>query len=120
MLRQPFDATIAARERHRGGTLRRGCIDRRADRLPRDGMRLGRARHRFFISSLKKPLSSALAMLPAKLSNLPAVAMSRAARITAVQATRASVPPRLMRPPPRQARSFTVRPAAPHITKFHA
>src|SRR5262249_1545712 len=118
LLRESFERVIAAGEGHRGGTLRRRCIDRRADGLPRDGMRLGRARHRFFISSLKKRLSSALAMEPAKLSNLPAVAMSRAARITAVQATRASVPPRLMRRTPREARSFTVSSVALDIRKF--
>ena len=51
-------------------------------------------------------------------SNLPAVAMSRAARITAVQATRASVPPRLMRRTPSEARSFTVSSVALDIRKF--
>src|SRR5437016_2100576 len=113
-----FDSTVAALERHRPGTLCRRRIDRQSDRLSGNRMRLGGARHRFFASSLKKPLSSALAMVPAKLSNLPAVAMSRAARMTAVQPTRASVPPRLMRRTPSEARSFTVRSIALDIRKF--
>src|SRR5262245_7164562 len=117
-LSQPFDVPMATLEHDRGGALRRRGVDRRADRLPGDGMRLGRARHRFFASSRKKPLSSALAMEPARLSNFPAVAMSRAARTTAVQATRASVPPRLMRRTPSEARSFTVSSVALDIRKF--
>src|SRR5262249_18502134 len=117
-LSQPFDVPMAALEHNRRGTLRRRCVDRQADRLPRDGIRLGCVRHRFFIWSVKKPLSSAWAMPPARLSNLPAVAMSRAARITAVQATRASVPPRLMRRTPSEARSFTVSSVALDIRKF--
>src|SRR5207237_7069726 len=103
---QPFHPPITTLERYRLGMPGGRCIDQQSDWLPGVGMRLGCDRHRFFISSRKKPLSSALAMVPAKLSNLPFVAMSRAARLTAVQATRASVPPRLMRRTPSPARSF--------------
>src|SRR5262245_10615619 len=113
-----FDPTVAALERHRLGALCRCRIDWQADGLPGDRMRLAGARHRFFASSLKKALSSALAMVPAKVSNLPAVAMSRAARMTAVQATRASVPPRLMRRTPSSARSFMVKSVAVDMRKF--
>ena len=65
------------------------------------------ARHRFFASALNKALSSALATTPAKLSNLPCSAISRAARMTAFQATRASVPPTLIRRTPNAAISLT-------------
>src|SRR5262249_8004467 len=71
MLSQPFYPAIAALEPYWPGALCGRCIDCQSDWLLGDGMRLGRACHRFFISSRKKPLSSALAMLPAKLSNLP-------------------------------------------------
>jgi len=53
-------------ERYCPGTLGGRCIDCQSDWLPGDGMRLGCARHRFFMSSRKKPLSSELAMLPAQ------------------------------------------------------
>src|SRR5262249_10729964 len=118
MLSQPFYPAIAALERYWPGALCGRCIDCQSDWLLGDGMWLGRACHRFFISSRKKVLSSALAMLPARLSNLPFVAMSRAARMIAVQATRASVPPRLMRRTPSPARSFTVRSVALDMRKF--
>src|SRR5258707_4591218 len=97
VLSQPFDAPMSPIERYCPRTLGGRCIDCQSDWLPGDGMRLGCARHRFFMSSRKKPLSSALAMVPAQLSNFSLVAMSRAARVTAVQPNRASVPPRLMR-----------------------
>src|SRR5262249_46401309 len=113
-----FHPPMAALERDGGGTLCRRVIDRQPDRLGPEGVPLGGVGHRFFMSSRKKALSSGLAMVPAKLSNLPAVAMSRAARMTAVQATRASVPPRLMRRTPSSARSFTVKSVAVAIRKF--
>src|SRR5262245_54963029 len=118
MLGEPFDPAVAAVERHRGGAPRRRRIDLRADRLAGDGTGLGYAPHRFFMSSLKKRLSSALGTVPAKLSNLPVSAISRAARMVAVQATRASVPPTLIRRTPSPARSLTVRSVALDMRKF--
>src|SRR5215510_3259604 len=97
MLREPLDPAVAAVERYRPGAAHR---------------------HRFFKSSLKKRLSSALGTVPLKLANLPVSAISRADRMMAVQATRASVPPTLILRTPSPARSSTERSVAADIRKF--
>src|SRR6516165_5406312 len=73
---------------------------------------------RVFASSWKKLLSSAFGIVPARPSNRPSPAISRTALVTAVHATRASVPPKLMRRTPRSARSFTLKFVADDIRKF--
>src|SRR5262245_13745794 len=118
MLRERLDPAVAARKRHRPGAARRRRIDLYADRLAGNLVRPGDVRHRFFMFSLKKRLSSALGTVPAKLSNLPVSAISRAARMVAVQATRASVPPTLIRRTPSPARSLTVKSVALDMRKF--
>src|SRR5271169_6086123 len=69
-------------------------------------------------SSAKYLLSCGLVITPAKLSNFPSLAISVAALMKACMATRASVPPTLMRRTPMSARSLTVKPKAPLLRKL--
>src|SRR6185312_6409248 len=118
VLRQSLDTAVAALQRHGAGPGRRRGIDRRPDRL--SGLRMFVIGHdcRFFRSSWKNALSSAFGITPAKLSNLPGSAMSRADLMKACMATRANVPPTLMRRTPMAARSPTVKPKAPLLRKL--
>src|SRR5262249_48320432 len=93
---------------------RRGCG------IDRDARRNHAAHRRALRSSAKNLLSSALLMTPAKLSNLPSVAIAFADLMNASIATRASVPPTLIRRTPMAARSLTVKPNAPLLRKLIA
>src|ERR1019366_2924625 len=83
---------------------------------------LGRRHAQGFVrrvrSSLKNLLSSAFDTTPEKLSNFPSLAISRADLMNAFMATRASVPPTLMRRTPISSRSLTVKPNAPLLRKL--
>src|SRR5581483_7968645 len=100
-----FHAAVAALQHDRSGPAGRRRIDRQPDRLAclRVWLRIQRA-------VPKNLLRSALETIPAKLSNLPSLAISVADLMNAFMATRDSVPPTLMRRTPISAMSFTVKP----------
>src|SRR5262249_36499785 len=82
---------------------------RRVDARPHRGFGIGLAHvHGAGLCSAKNLLSSGLLTTPAKLSNFPCSAISRAERRNAFMATRAKVPPTLMRRTPMSAISCTV------------
>ena len=72
----------------------------------------------FFRSVLNNALSSAFEIKPANLSKVPASAISFADLMKACMATRASVPPTLMRRTPMAAMSLTLKPEAADISRL--
>src|SRR4051794_22430334 len=113
-----FQSAKPAFQRHRAwARRRRGIGHLRSDRLPGSRVRLGFGfvRHGPFPKNL---LSSALETAPAKLSNLPFSAISRADLMKASIATRERVPPTLMRRTPMSVISFTVKPSVVWLSRL--
>src|SRR5436190_24287699 len=94
-----FDRAEPALEDYTPGSRRgRGIGHLEPDRLAGRRMRLPAGRHGHVLrSSAKNLFNSALLMTPPKLSNFPSAAIARADLTKASIATRAIVPPTLMR-----------------------